>query len=327
MALRHRVEREQVASVAEARPFDFAVVTGEREAQGGVTFAKCVADYAERAGVSAGTRARYRYFAKCVAEWRGATTPAHRMTYQHVVEFERYLRGRPGARKGTTQSSNTVGMYVGLAGTAFDELLRAGVVASSPFASYRKPKRKAPKHRTLSREQVAALESAELFGEVAKWRDRMLFNLWTGLRVRDALAVEAKHFRCEGGELRMRLETAKQKVVVDLPLSSLFAGKPARLIEPYLEAESGRGDGLLWPTATYRVARNRFDKVLEWCGVDVEDFHPHMLRHTFGTMLAEANVPREVIQILMGHLSMQSTAIYSVVSQGAADAAVGAATW
>jgi integrase/recombinase XerD len=38
--------------------------------------------------------------------------------------------------------------------------------------------------------------------------------------------------------------------------------------------------------------------------------HPHALRHTFGTALAEAGVDLSVMQALLGHTHIDTTAIY-----------------
>jgi len=42
--------------------------------------------------------------------------------------------------------------------------------------------------------------------------------------------------------------------------------------------------------------------------------HPHMLRHTFGTQLADRDVPVERIRELMGHASIQTSQVYIAVS-------------
>ena len=45
-----------------------------------------------------------------------------------------------------------------------------------------------------------------------------------------------------------------------------------------------------------------------------DEFHPHSLRHFFGTQLSERGVPLRQIQELMGHESIETTAIYVQVA-------------
>lgn len=54
----------------------------------------------------------------------------------------------------------------------------------------------------------------------------------------------------------------------------------------------------------------------------VRRVHPHMLRHTFGTHLADRDVPVERIRELMGHASIQTSQIYISVSAEQKRAAV-----
>lgn len=65
------------------------------------------------------------------------------------------------------------------------------------------------------------------------------------------------------------------------------------------------------PDATARAA---FVKARSECGFDVR-FRPHSLRHSFATHMLQQGVDIRIIQILLGHSSLQSTAIYTHLTE------------
>ena len=58
---------------------------------------------------------------------------------------------------------------------------------------------------------------------------------------------------------------------------------------------------------TYRAAKRFFDRLAGQCGFPVR---PHMLRHTAATNWVRAGVDLDVVQALLGHASVASTAVY-----------------
>ena len=62
--------------------------------------------------------------------------------------------------------------------------------------------------------------------------------------------------------------------------------------------------------SVYRIVTS----LAKCCGLDT--LHPHSLRHYFGTRLVEKGANLRDIQELMGHRSLETTAIYLDISPG-----------
>jgi site-specific recombinase XerD len=60
-------------------------------------------------------------------------------------------------------------------------------------------------------------------------------------------------------------------------------------------------------------------------GIPEEKQHPHVLKHSLGTHLANAGMPVQVIQARLGHRNIQNTMVYLQVSSGFVDKAFEAA--
>ena len=65
------------------------------------------------------------------------------------------------------------------------------------------------------------------------------------------------------------------------------------------------------PDATARAA---FVQARNTCGFDA-GFRPHSLRHSFATHMLQRGVDIRIIQILLGHSSLQSTEIYTHLTE------------
>ena len=145
-------------------------------------------------------------------------------------------------------------------------------------------------------------------------RDRALIHVMAncGLRVSEACSL--------------RLEDV---VWTDTPvLRFVGKGNQERLVPMNLEVQDAlrawlevRGaDGSPYVFCTLRK-RTRLSRKTVWFTLrsyarkaGLRHVHPHMLRHTFGTSLADEGVPIERIRDLMGHRDISSSAIYIQVS-------------
>ncbi len=162
--------------------------------------------------------------------------------------------------------------------------------------------------RGLSRE-----ESSALLGSFRTWRDRAIGGLMllSGLRSAEVLSLRVADVDIARRWVRVTGKGGKERSV---PIDTDVAGA----IQTYLLAERPDTDA----SALFVVAKgpNR-GQPLTPAGLrtvfryhrgqsGVAAGHPHALRHSFGTALAEAGVDLSVIQALMGHDHVDSSAAY-----------------
>jgi integrase/recombinase XerD len=162
--------------------------------------------------------------------------------------------------------------------------------------------------RSLDRHEVVALVES-----LRSFRDRAIAGLmvFCGLRAGEVLALEVKDVDIGGRWLRVFGKGRKERRV---PLDVDVAG----MIQTYLLAERpetnskalfvvakgpNRGQPLT-PAGLRTIFRYHRSKA------EVPAGHPHALRHTFGTALAEAGVDLAVMQALLGHAHIDTTARY-----------------
>lgn len=156
-------------------------------------------------------------------------------------------------------------------------------------------------------------EITTLLGSFLTWRDRAIAGLmlFSGLRSGEVLGLGVLDVDVPRRWVRVVGKGDKERRV---PLDPDVAG----IIQTYLLAERPETDS----TALFVVAKgpNR-GKPLTPAGLrtvfryhrdksGVAAGHPHALRHSFGTALAEAGVDLAVLQALMGHDHIGSSAAY-----------------
>ncbi len=156
-------------------------------------------------------------------------------------------------------------------------------------------------------------ETADLLASFRSWRDRAIAGLmlFCGLRAGEVLTLQVADIDVGAGWIRVFGKGAKERRV---PLDADVAG----LIQTYLLAERPETTSLalfvvakgptrgrpLTPAGLRTIFRYHRGK----SGVPAG--HPHALRHTFGTALAQAGVDLPVMQALLGHAHVDTTARY-----------------
>ena len=201
----------------------------------------------------------------------------------------------------------------------YAQLLRRGAIAVDPAALLEAPKLGRSLPKALSESQVEALLAAPDIDDPAGLRDRAMIELMyaTGLRVSELVSLPAAGLNLRQGVVRVTGKGSKDRLV---PLGEEaqhwlqryldgsrphFAGKQQRL--PLFLGP--RGGALsrqqFWTTLKTLAAR---------AGVDPALVSPHGLRHSFATHLLNHGADLRALQMLLGHASLSTTQIYTLVA-------------
>lgn len=144
-----------------------------------------------------------------------------------------------------------------------------------------------------------------------KYRMFFAFLYGTGLRLSEGCRVQTGDIDGRRGVLRVRAgKTHKERAVaLSAPLLETLRAywRIVRPASPWLFA-SRRGTQL-----NAEVARTALGRAALAAGLH-QRVTPHVLRHSFATHALEAGVDLRVIQVVLGHGSIRTTARYATVS-------------
>ena len=237
---------------------------------------------------------------------------------QHVSAFLRSLREGDAEHPalGPSSAARTVVAVRGL----HRFLHREGLASSDPAVAVRPPTppRRLPKAIPLEHvEKLLAAAAAE--GTALALRDRALLEVLygTGSRISEAVGLDRDDLDLQAGTVLLRGKGGKQRIV---PVGS-FA---RQAIEAYLVrarpqlAATGPATAALFLNARGgRLSRQSAWTVLRTVAGRAQltaPISPHTLRHSFATHLLDGGADVRVVQELLGHASVTTTQIYTLVT-------------
>ena len=197
-------------------------------------------------------------------------------------------------------------------------LVREGDSASDPAELVSRPRvpRNLPKPLTVD-EMSALLDAPGTDGPVALRDGAILETLYgAGLRISELVALDVDDVDLDEGSLRAFGKGSKERVV---PLGRYAV----RSLKKYLTRSrptmaSGRSRAALFLNQrggrlTRQGCTNIVKKMAKRAGLR-KRVTPHMLRHSFATHLLEGGADVRVVQELLGHASVATTQVYTLVT-------------
>ncbi|MFC8731322.1 site-specific tyrosine recombinase XerD [Luteimicrobium sp. NPDC057192] len=255
-------------------------------------------------------------------EAAGAGVPAD-VTAAHVQAFVVVLRSG-GDGRAVLSAASTARCLAAVRGWhGFCE--GEGLAPANPAHDVRAPARERRLPKAISVEDVGRLlEAAGLGDGAVPVRDAALLELVysTGARISEAVGLDVDDLDLDGGAPAVRLfgKGSKERVV---PVGSYAA----RAVGAYLVrsrpelAQRGRGTPAVFLNARgARMSRQSAWAVLrgaaERAGLGAH-VSPHTLRHSFATHLLAGGADVRVVQELLGHASVTTTQLYTLVTPDA----------
>jgi integrase/recombinase XerD len=202
--------------------------------------------------------------------------------------------------------------------------VREGLSPLDPAAAVKPPAppKRLPKALPLG-DVVAILDAAGAAGTTLALRDRALLETLygTGARISEAVGLDVDDLDLEQRAVRLVGKGSKERVVpigsyaVDAMRAYLVRGRPVLAAG----AAGGRGSGgaVFLNSRGGRLSRQSawavLGKAADRAGVKAE-VSPHTLRHSFATHLLDGGADVRVVQELLGHASVTTTQVYTLVT-------------
>lgn len=198
-------------------------------------------------------------------------------------------------------------------------LLREGESDADPAQGVLRPKVPRTLPRPLSVDEVAALLAAPGDADPAALRDTAILEVLygAGLRISELVALDVDDVDLEEGSVRAMGKGQRERVV---PLGRYAV----RSLQAYLTRgrpalSRGRSRGALFLNQrggrlTRQGATNVVQAAAGRAGIRSR-VTPHVLRHSFATHLLEGGADVRVVQELLGHASLATTQIYTLVTE------------
>jgi integrase/recombinase XerC len=176
---------------------------------------------------------------------------------------------------------------------------------------------------SLSYDQVQTLFDQPDVKTYLGFRDRAIMELFysSGLRVSELVALDRQEFDPKNLLIKLKGKGKKERIV---PITKnaadwivAYLEHPERFVE--IDGHFAQSDphavflNRLGTRLTTRSVDRKFDKYLTLSGL-IGNVTPHTIRHTIATHWLENGMDLKTIQMILGHISLATTTIYTQVS-------------
>lgn len=267
-------------------------------------------------GLSANTVAAYRRDLAVYAGWlaEDGVTGMEQVTPATVSAYLNHL----GTRVESPLTAASLARMLSTVRGLHRFLLEEGRVERDAAHDIRPPKLPSRLPKAISIDQVASLLAATDGDELDRLRDKALLELLyaTGARVSEAVGLNVDDV-IDADVVRLTGKGSKQRIV---PLGRYARAAVAAYLvraRPVLSARGRATPALFLGMRGARLSRQNVWLIIRAAAERAElgiELSPHTLRHSFATHLLAGGADVRVVQELLGHSSVATTQIYTLVT-------------
>lgn len=208
----------------------------------------------------------------------------------------------------------------------FKFLIKRDILQENPMLTMRRQKKEFVLPKYLTEEEIDRLLAVnKQFETLKSLRNRLILELLysTGMRVSElcSLPVKSVIFPFEKNDddgydykfITIRGKGGKERIV---PIRA----RVLSLLKEYISLTFKKGQKYLFPSndkdgyITRRTIVNIIKTSAMLSGIDANKVSPHKIRHSFATHLLQKGLDIREIQELLGHSSIDTTAIYAKIA-------------
>ena len=279
---------------------------------------RLIEDFLERAwsesGLAENSLASYRCDLEGLARWCAANSSG--LLHCSREHLHRYLaeRGEGG------YSSRSNARLLSSLRHFYRMQQRLGAIEADPTLLLDTPKLARPLPKALTERQVEALICAPDIATPLGLRDRAMFELLyaTGLRVSELVNLGTDQINLRQGVLRVTGKGGKDRLVPIGEEAMDWLERYYRDARPVLLAGKV-ADAAFVTRRKAAMTRQMFWTMVKQhaasAGIDAGRISPHVLRHCFATHLLNHGADLRALQMLLGHSSLSTTQIYTLVAR------------
>ena len=263
-------------------------------------------------GLADSTLASYRSDLSGFARWLAARDG--RLEQAERADIEAYLASRQVKARSNARLLSSLRRF-------YADHVRRQPGSEDPTVLLEPPKLPRGLPKALSEAQVESLLRAPDTATPLGLRDRTMFELMyaCGLRVSELVGLPLAALNPRQGVLRLTGKGGKQRLVPIGEEARDWLDRYLAEARPELAAGHGNSPSMFLSNRGAAMTRQMFWTLTKRhavsAGIDSRRVSPHVLRHSFATHLLNHGADLRVLQLLLGHSSLSTTQIYTLVAR------------